>query len=117
MFYADKKIMNILFRNLLSNAIKFTPEGGKIVFDAVSGEKYTLISVADTGVGIEQEKIDGLFEIGSYSATPGTNGETGSGFGLLLCKELLEKCGGDIHVKSTPGKGSVFSVMIPNKPG
>ena len=114
MLYADKRNINIFLRNLIGNAIKFTPEGGGIVIDAVSGEKYTLISVADTGVGIEQEKIDGLFEIGGFTSTTGTNGETGSGFGLILCKELLRKCGGDIHIKSTPGKGSVFSIMIPN---
>ena len=65
---------------------------------------------------IDQEKIDSLFEIGGFAATPGTNGETGSGFGLILCKELLRKCGGDIHIKSKPGKGSVFSIMIPNTP-
>ncbi len=116
MFYADKRIMNIVFRNLISNAMKFTPEGGKITMDAVSGEKYTLINVSDTGVGFDQEKAARLFEIGGIHNTKGTNGETGSGFGLILCKELINKCGGEIHLKSKPGKGSVFSVMIPNQP-
>jgi len=112
--YADREMFGIILNNLISNAYKFTPSGGEIEIDSVSNKNYCLIKIKDTGVGIPSERLDGLFEIGNSNFSPGTNGEPSSGFGLILCKELIKKNGGDIHVKSKVGEGSVFSVTLPN---
>jgi signal transduction histidine kinase len=112
--FADREMFGIILDNLISNAYKFTPTGGEIEVDAVSNKNYCLIKIKDTGIGIPEEHLDGLFEIGHSSYSPGTNGEPSSGFGLILCKELIQKNGGEIHVKSKIGEGSIFSVTLPN---
>ena len=114
--FADQRMLNSIVGNILSNAIKFTPGGGSIEIDGVAGANSTMVKISDTGVGISEERLSKMFEIGGIESTKGTNGESGSGFGLILCKEMIDKCGGKIDVKSQPGKGSVFSIMIPNKP-
>jgi len=112
--FADREMFEIILDNLISNAYKFTPSGGEIEIDAVANKNSCLISVKDTGIGIPPEQLDGLFEIGNSNFSVGTNGEPSSGFGLILCKELIQKNGGDIHVKSKIGEGSVFSITLPN---
>lgn len=114
---ADQDYTGIVLRNLLSNAIKFTARGGKITvstrFTKSCGEEFCEVSVSDTGVGIEKERIASLFRMEGKHSTPGTENEHGTGFGLVLCNELIEKQGGKLRVKSEPGKGSTFSFTLP----
>lgn len=110
--YADKEMVNLVLRNLLSNAIKFTPEHGKVYIGAVQNGRQVEVFVQDTGIGISHENIHQLFGDNYYS-TRGTNHETGTGLGLKLCKEFLEKNGGNITVQSERGKGSTFTFTLP----
>ena len=112
---ADNAMVNTILRNLISNAIKFTNPGGSIVISAERNAEELLISVADNGVGINQVSIDKLFRIEETYSTLGTQKEKGSGLGLLLCKEFVEKHGGRIWVESEVGKGSTFRFTIPLK--
>jgi signal transduction histidine kinase/sensor domain CHASE-containing protein len=110
---ADIKMLNIVLRNLISNSIKFTDAKGKIVLSAVSNSQNVEITVEDNGTGIPEEDIDKLFKIEENYTTKGTMNETGSGLGLNLCKEIVEKHGGNIKVESVLGKGSKFIFTIP----
>ena len=105
---AHKNSINTVVRNLISNAIKFTPEGGKITLKASRQNGEAVTSIADTGVGMGQNVIDKLFRIDSKHSTKGTANEKGTGLGLILCKEFVEKNGGRIWVTSKEGEGSVF---------
>jgi len=110
---ADRNMFCTIVRNLLNNAIKFTPVGGKITFSSkLSNGKY-IFTVADTGVGISPNNLQKLFKIDESFSTAGTNKETGTGLGLILCKELVEKHGGKIWAESEPGKGAEFHFSIP----
>jgi len=111
---ADGRMIDTVVRNLLGNAVKFTPPGGTIAIGVAAGPEpgQITVSVADTGVGIPADKIPGLFHVGQPS-TYGTAGESGSGLGLPLCKDMVEKNGGRIWVESEVGKGSTFSFTIP----
>ncbi len=111
--YADKNMMLAVLRNLLSNAIKFTPEEGSIDVSAVDSAGTIKIFVSDSGVGIPQHSIDKLFSIDEPYKTSGTSGEKGTGIGLLLCKEYLEKNHGTISVESVEGDGTTFTIAIP----
>ena len=106
-----------VFRNLVGNAIKFTNENGTILISANKENSFCKISVKDDGVGISEENIAKIFRIDSKHKTPGTMGEKGTGLGLILCKEFVEKHGGKIEVKSEVGKGSRFSFTLPLKNG
>lgn len=113
--FADKNMIATVLRNLISNAIKFTNKDGSIV---ISSEKqansnFLEISVTDTGVGIPKDKINDLFRIEKSTSTKGTENETGTGLGLMLCKEFVEKHGGEIWAESQIGKGSIFNFTIP----
>jgi signal transduction histidine kinase len=111
--YADYNMIDTILRNLINNAIKFTPEGGTIEIAATENKKYVHISVSDTGVGIEEERLDRLFQVGERDIkTKGTQGESGTGLGLILCKELVEKHGGEIWVESEDGEGSTFTFSL-----
>jgi signal transduction histidine kinase len=110
--YADKDMVNLVLRNLLSNAIKFTPVEGNILLDARELRSCIEISVQDTGMGISQEGLQRLMEHNYYS-TRGTGGEAGTGLGLMLCKEFLSRNGGQMNIRSEPGKGSLFSFTLP----
>jgi signal transduction histidine kinase len=105
---ADSNHLRIIFRNLLDNAIKFTPNGGIISVAATSQDNQLLISVKDTGIGISKEKQAKLFSVKSNFSTLGTEGEKGTGLGLILCKEFIEKNGGKIWIESELGRGSTF---------
>ncbi len=113
--YADKNLLNTILRNLLTNAIKFTHNGGKIILSTENDNLNTIISVKDNGVGMNKEQLQKLFQLNKYTTTKGTNNETGSGLGLFLCKELIEKHKGKIWVESKEYVGSTFFVSIPNK--
>lgn len=108
----DKDMFRTIIRNLISNAIKFTPENGEIFITATKQINYINISVVDNGVGIANNKIAALWEYSGMSSL-GTNNETGTGMGLKLCKELVEKLGGTIGVNSELGEGSEFYFTLP----
>ncbi|MBA7548457.1 Histidine protein kinase DivJ [subsurface metagenome] len=111
--YADRRMINTIVRNLISNAIKFTKSGGEISISAKKGDGVLIISVIDSGVGIKEENISKLFRLEESISTPGTNKEQGTGLGLILCKEFIEKNGGKIWVESKYGEGSKFKFTIP----
>ena len=113
--YADKNIISIIIRNLLSNAIKFT-EKGTIELSSEVKNNQLHISIIDSGIGIEKQLIDKLFKIDDRISTVGTSGERGTGLGLNLCKDFINKNKGEIWVESTVGKGSKFTFSVPIKP-
>jgi signal transduction histidine kinase len=103
-----KHSVNTVIRNLISNAIKFTSEGGTVALSVRHVENEMRVSVRDTGVGMTNEVIQKLFRIDTKYSTQGTASEKGTGLGLILCKDFIEKNGGTIGVTSEPGKGSEF---------
>lgn len=111
--YADKAMISTIVRNLVSNALKFTNPGGNIRLLSEITPNKVKISVSDTGVGIQKTFIKKIFHIDSNCSTPDTQGEKGTGLGLILCKEFVEKHGGEIGIESEPGKGSTFYFTIP----
>jgi signal transduction histidine kinase len=113
---AHQHSITTVVRNLISNAIKFTPQGGKITLQIAEGQQETIVSIADTGVGMSQEVIAKLFRIDSKMSTLGTANEKGTGLGLVLCKDFVEKNGGRLWVESTEGKGTVFYFTVPSTP-
>jgi len=113
--YADQNMVMIVLRNLISNAVKYTNHGGEINVIIIPGTTQVEISVSDNGVGMDEEKIKTLFNISSNTTSPGTANEKGSGLGLVLCKEFVEKLGGNIWVESEKGKGSNFKFTLPLK--
>jgi len=112
---ADKDMISTVIRNLISNAIKFTPTGGEILIQAELKQYHTEISVKDNGIGISEEIQSKLFNISENTSTNGTENETGTGLGLILCKEFIEKHSGKIWVESEIDKGSTFYFTILNK--
>ena len=110
--FADKNMISTVIRNLVSNAIKFTDNGNVTIFSELK-EDYLIISITDTGIGMEKEVINKLFKIEDTISTKGTSGEKGTGLGLVLCKEFVEKNKGKIWVESEEGKGSKFSFTLP----
>ncbi len=105
---ADRNMVNTILRNLISNAIKYTHRGGKIVVKAISQNDLAKISIIDNGVGIAPDILEKLFKISEKISTPGTEKEPGTGLGLVLCKEFVEKHGGQLRVSSELEKGSEF---------
>ena len=110
---ADKEMIGTILRNLISNAVKFTQPGGMIVISVHLWEEGSVVEVSDNGMGIKKENMYKLFKIDESYATKGTQNESGTGLGLLLCKEFVEKHGGKIWAESEDGKGSKFSFLIP----
>jgi len=111
--FADKQMLSSIINNLCSNAIKFTPRGGKICFFATTPSSGNIvISIEDSGIGMNQYMVDNLFRLDVKTSRAGTENEPSSGLGLLLCKEFIEKHGGKIWVKSEVGKGSIFNFTI-----
>jgi signal transduction histidine kinase len=106
-------MMQVVIRNLISNAIKFTNFGGSITVKAKQTDYFSHIIIVDTGVGIPHDVIPKLFRIDLHHSTDGTNKEQGTGLGLILCKEIIERHSGKILVESTIGKGSSFTISIP----
>ncbi len=114
--FADKNMVTTIVRNLLNNAIKFTPEKGEITFSVEKSDERILLKIKDTGVGMSPNTVKKLFRIDTQYSTSGTSGESGTGLGLILCKEFAQKNGGDIRVESTEGVGSTFIVELSAKP-
>ncbi len=111
----DINMLNTVVRNLITNAIKFTPENGKITVSAEKRKDVIIISIIDTGIGMSKEDQQKLFRIDTSFSKTGTSGETGTGLGLLLCKEFIGKHQGEIWVSSKPGEGTTFSFSISAK--
>jgi len=111
--FADPNMINTVVRNLVSNAIKFTPGGGSIIVSSHTSDNKVEIWVTDTGVGIDSEGQKKLFRIDEQLIKLGTENETGTGLGLILCKEFIEMHNGLIWVESELGKGSSFRFSIP----
>ena len=110
--HADVDMLRSIVQNLIMNAIKFTQTGGRIIISAIFKEEFVEITVLDTGIGIELERSSKLFNFGYISTTDGTAGEKGTGLGLPLCKEFIERNGGKIWVESKLGKGSKFTFTL-----
>jgi PAS domain S-box-containing protein len=110
---ADKAMISTVLRNLVSNAIKFTRQGGEIVVSAEQRQDGLMVYVKDNGVGIEKTDIAKLFRIDEIYSKPGTQREKGTGLGLILCKDFIEKHNGKIWLESEVGKGSTFYFSIP----
>jgi PAS domain S-box-containing protein len=111
--HADEDMLNTILRNLLTNAIKFTPKEGKVSVSAEVNKNFVAITVQDTGVGMDENTRNKLFRLDKTQSMVGTDNETGTGLGLLLCKEFVEKHGGNIKVESELGKGSKFIFTLP----
>jgi two-component system, sensor histidine kinase and response regulator len=110
--YADRDMINLVLRNLLSNAIKFTGEKGQVSIGAHELGGAVEVFVQDTGLGMDKEALQRINE-SMYFTTKGTANESGTGIGLMLCKEFLTKNGGRMYVESEQGKGSTFSFTLP----
>lgn len=110
---ANSNSINTVIRNLISNAIKFTMDEGMIVLGVEEKGQHFMVSVKDTGLGMSEKVIEKLFKVGTKHSTLGTAQEKGTGLGLVLCKDFVEKNGGKIWVTSTEGKGSKFCFTVP----
>jgi len=111
---AHRKMVQTAVRNIISNAIKFTNKGGEITIVSKLVNNFIEIYIEDNGVGIADNNLKKLFKIDENITTKGTANEEGTGLGLLLCKEMIEKQGGEIFVESEIGKGSKFKFTIPS---
>ena len=112
--YADKNMLNTVLRNLLSNAIKYSNPNKNISLSAKKSTKGVLFMVQDEGIGIKEEDVNKLFRVDKELSTLGTNNEKGTGLGLILCKEFVEKHNGEIWVESLREKGTTFYFTIPD---
>jgi signal transduction histidine kinase len=110
--FADKDMVKLVLRNLLSNAIKFSLEKGKIIVMLKNEGVFCRVSIIDNGVGMDEEAMARIQE-NNYYSTNGTSKESGTGLGLMLSKDFLAKNGGELSIESAPGKGSVFSFILP----
>ncbi len=111
--YGDPDMVATILRNLISNAIKFTEDGGTITTRLTTRSAMHRIEVHDTGIGMTHDTAASLFDPSSHVRTRGTRNERGSGLGLLICSEFIERHGGSIDVKSSLGSGSVFGFTLP----
>jgi PAS domain S-box-containing protein len=111
--YADKHMLSAILRNLISNAIKYTYSGGRISVSALNNENEWVFTVKDSGLGMSPEVYKNIFEIGAHQSELGTEKEQGTGLGLILCKEFVERHQGKIWVESDIRVGSTFSFSIP----
>jgi PAS domain S-box-containing protein len=111
--YADRYMIETVIRNLLSNALKFTHRNGKIRINVGNSLERVHCTIQDNGIGISEENLNKLFRLDTNYTRLGTNDESGTGLGLLLCKEFVEKNGGNISVQSEIGVGSIFTFSLP----
>jgi two-component system sensor histidine kinase/response regulator len=110
---ADPNMIDTVLRNLIQNAIKFTSQGGGVIVSAHIDHEWMWVQITDTGIGISKERIKNIFKIDTTLSTLGTKGEVGSGLGLHVCNELVQKFGGKMEVISQEGNGATFKFSIP----
>jgi signal transduction histidine kinase len=108
-----KDLIATMIRNFLTNAIKFTNPGGQVAIQANVAGDWVEIIISDNGIGIESEKLKTILDYTKIESTPGTSGEVGTGYGLLLSKEIISKHNGRVAVDSTPGVGTTFKISLP----
>lgn len=114
--FADVNMLETILRNLITNAIKFTSEGGSIrIYDEILPGHEVQITVEDNGIGMDADTRARLFKVDNTQSTSGTNNEKGTGLGLILCRDFIEKHGGSIRVVSAPGEGSRFIFTMPGE--
>lgn len=113
LIYGDQKMLETVIRNLVSNAIKFTPNGGKVSLTTQKNATKIQLKVKDTGQGIDPKNLKAIFNFEQSESTKGTEGETGSGLGLVLCKEFIERNKGTIKIESTQNIGTTVIVEFP----
>jgi len=106
-------MVNSVIRNLITNALKFTDKDKKVEIKVETGVRNIEVSIVDEGIGIPEEYIGKLFRIDEKFKSTGTAGEKGTGLGLIICREFVEKNGGGISVESKPGEGTTFSFTVP----
>jgi signal transduction histidine kinase len=111
--FADEFTITVAINNILNNAFKFTPEGGLVIISAKKIINEVEIKIKDTGIGMNSEIIDNLFQSKKITSMPGTKQEKGTGLGLILVKDFIEKNNGSLTIKSAPGKGTEFSFLLP----
>jgi signal transduction histidine kinase len=111
--YGDRDMINSVIRNLVTNALKFTDKDKKVEIKVETGERKIEVSIMDEGIGITEEVMGKLFRIDEKFKSTGTAGEKGTGLGLIICREFVEKNGGEITVESKPGEGTTFSFTVP----
>ena len=111
--HGDREMINTVIRNLINNAVKFSNRGGTVEVEIHSRDKFFEVVVRDQGIGISEENMDKIFRIDQKYKSTGTSGETGTGLGLVLCMDFVEKNGGEIWCKSGDGSGSSFHFTIP----
>lgn len=114
--YADTHMLEAIIRNLLSNALKFTKPGGSVDITTADAGDFVTVSVSDNGIGMTEEKCVKLFQIGMKIQSKGTADEKGTGLGLILCREFVEKNGGAIGVESRPERGTTVWFTLPKTP-
>ncbi|NQU57839.1 MAG: PAS domain-containing sensor histidine kinase [Rhodospirillales bacterium] len=114
--FADKEMVRTVIRNLVANSLKFTPSGGSVEVSSRKHGDLVQVTVTDTGVGMSTDQTEKIFSLDQKTSTTGTAGEKGTGLGLPLCRDMLERNGGDIWVESTPGEGSRFHFTLPIGP-
>jgi signal transduction histidine kinase len=113
--YADKNLLSTILRNLVNNAVKYTSRNGKVLITGEPAAGGVNITVKDTGLGMTEDQLSSLFSLVHGPSTPGTAEEKGTGLGLILCKEFVDKHKGEIRAESQPGEGSTFTLLLPNK--
>lgn len=111
--YCDSEMIKTVLRNLISNGIKFTNREGRINIDLIKTEGFWKITVSDNGIGMESDKSKSLFKIDSINTSRGTENEQGTGLGLIICKEFIEKHRGSISIESKTGIGTTISFTLP----
>jgi signal transduction histidine kinase len=111
--FADREMVKTIVRNLIGNALKFTLAGGMVDIEVTKTDGFAHISVRDNGIGMDKKYMQNLFSIEKMESRAGTENERGSGLGLILCREFVEKNGGKLTVKSKKGLGSTFSFTLP----
>lgn len=111
--YADQNMIKTVIRNLLSNAVKFSHRKGKVSIKTIFNHNYAYIEIKDNGIGMSQNQLDKQFKIGEKIVSRGTEGEKGSGLGLILCKEFVEINNGKMLVYSKLGQGTTFKIKLP----
>lgn len=113
LLFADINMVNTIIRNLLSNAVKYTSKGGQVTVSSKEKGRFIEVTISDTGIGISEEDLREIFHLHMKYSKLGTNKEKGTGIGLILCKDFVEKHGGKIRVESKPGEGSQFTFTLP----